>query len=289
LKFKSPFKSNSIEDNALLYNHFLAMYLSSNIEHFTHIENSRQHAKNVIVAVDSRFNIATFYATLISYYNLLSYVGTQSWDIFIFTREENIAKYHEYNRHYNVKINVVSHQALNNTSKFSIETYNSVLKDASFWKCLIDHGYNKCLVVQDDGFLVNSSNMDNYMRFDYVGAPWADGLANHYIKNNINKELVGNGGFSLRDINMMFVICNKYQQEKTILFYNNFNEIPEDVYFVKCLVCENAMLPTANEATCFSIEQVIPTMNLDKVIGFHKFWMYHPPSTVWKVFKSFLA
>jgi hypothetical protein len=288
LKFNSPFKLAKIENNALLYNHFMAINISNSISinNNQNIKAESISSENVILAVDTRFNVATYYAVVLSYLNLLKH-STQKWDIVICTKAENSSKYHWFNQE-RIKLKIISHPLLDNTTKFSIETYNAVLKDAFLWNSLKNQGYRKCLVVQDDGFLVNSSKIDDYMKYDYVGAPWADVTGNQYIKYNIYKELVGNGGFSLRDVDMMFLICNKYQQEKTLLFFNNLNEIPEDVYFVKCLVAEKASIATKDEATYFSIEQVVPVSKLDTVIGFHKFWMYHPPSTVWKVFKAFL-
>jgi len=43
-----------------------------------------------------------------------------------------------------------------------------------------------CLIIQNDGFIVDPSLWDfNFLLYDYIGAPWCGGL-------------VGNGGFSLR-------------------------------------------------------------------------------------------
>jgi hypothetical protein len=136
--------------------------------------------------------------------------------------------------------------------------------------------------------LVNGERINEYMAYSYVGAPWADVPENSYIKNNIHNELVGNGGFSLRDINSMITVCNKYCHEKNELFFNNINEIPEDVYFVKCLVLNGSPIASRKEAQHFSIEQLVPTTNIGNVVGFHKFWMYHSPATVWNVFQKLL-
>ena len=43
--------------------------------------------------------------------------------------------------------------------------------------------------------------MDNFLKFDYIGAPWDltnnERVAN-YVKKGYLKNAVGNGGFSLR-------------------------------------------------------------------------------------------
>lgn len=54
-------------------------------------------------------------------------------------------------------------------------------------------GSDYCLVVQDDGYILNSNAWtDEFLNYDYIGAPW---INHHYIPDE-NK--VGNGGFSLR-------------------------------------------------------------------------------------------
>lgn len=290
LKQQSPFKTlgeASVEHNAILYNHFFALYVSKNKVSALSITSITSLTKthNAIVAVDSRFNIATYYAVIITYHNLLK--NGFVWDMVIVTKEENIAKYVAYNERLHLNIKCISFATLNKTRKFSIETYNAVLKHQHFWRNLQTYGYKKCLIVQDDGFMVNGTNFHKYFEYDYVGAPWEDTFGNHYIKRSISKELVGNGGFSLRDIDIMCDICEKYENEKNALFFNNINEIPEDVYFVKCLVLDKCNIASREVAQTFSIEQVIPH-NINEVVGFHKFYMYHPPLTVWNVFKSFL-
>jgi hypothetical protein len=290
-KFQSPFKTSTYEDNALLYNHFLATYMSLKGYNLLSLsakcDSETKYSKsNVVLSVDSRFNIATYYAVVLSYCNLNKY--SDDWGMTIFTRDENIAKYQQYNERYGFDLRCQSLDVLNDTKHFNIETYNSILKSQHFWEQLKENGYNKCLVVQDDGFLVNGERINEYMQFSYVGAPWADVPGNSYIKNNINNELVGNGGFSLRDINSMITVCSKYCHEKNELFFNNLNEIPEDVYFVKCLILDKRSIASHNEAQYFSIEQVVPSTDIKKLVGFHKFWMYNSPATVWNVFKMFL-
>jgi hypothetical protein len=228
----------------------------------------------------------SYYAMAITQHNLKK--QGLPWDMVIVTKQENIAKYCKYNERLQLSINVIDYDTLNETNIFHIETYNSVLKDARFWGMLQSYGYNRCLVVQDDGFLINASTLSTYLDYDYVGAPWANTAVNHYIKNNISNDLVGNGGFSFRNVDAMHRICLKQQNEKRTLFYNNLIEIPEDVYFVKGLKQENGNICNRENALNFSIEQVIPHHDIKKVIGFHKFWMYHSAPSVWSIFKEML-
>jgi hypothetical protein len=55
-----------------------------------------------------------------------------------------------------------------------------------------------CLTVQHDGFIINPQLWnDNYLKYDYIGAPWK--IRNDcYLDPNGKHIRVGNGGFSLR-------------------------------------------------------------------------------------------
>lgn len=58
-----------------------------------------------------------------------------------------------------------------------------------------------CLVVQPDGFVINANFWtDEFLEYDYIGAPWPDQVivnpGRWHLK--LDKNRVGNGGFSLR-------------------------------------------------------------------------------------------
>ena len=55
-----------------------------------------------------------------------------------------------------------------------------------------------CLLVQPDGFVLFPDKWDNdWLKYDYIGAPWAY-VEDAYIDPFGNHHRVGNGGFSLR-------------------------------------------------------------------------------------------
>jgi hypothetical protein len=94
---------------------------------------------------------------------------------------------------------------------------------------------------------------------------------------------VGNGGFSLRTISLMKKICTECVDEKNWLFFHNLNNIPEDVYFVKCVIDKGGKIPIFKQAICFASEEVI----YDACLGFHKVWAYHHPMHIEQFFKRF--
>ena len=57
-----------------------------------------------------------------------------------------------------------------------------------------------CLVVQPDAFVVDSENWKKeFLQFDYIGAPWTSKIQiNSNLTIDLKKNIVGNGGFSLR-------------------------------------------------------------------------------------------
>ena len=65
------------------------------------------------------------------------------------------------------------------------------------------HGYidtEYCLIVQSDGFVLNANLWDpKFLSYDYIGAPWSKNfLLPDKSQLNLQKNCVGNGGFSLR-------------------------------------------------------------------------------------------
>jgi hypothetical protein len=69
-----------------------------------------------------------------------------------------------------------------------------------------------------------------------------------------------------------------------MLFYKNINYTPEDVYFSMCLVKENAVLPSLEEAAQFGNEQLVYM----KSIGCHKAWVYHSNTVTEQYFNTLL-
>lgn len=57
------------------------------------------------------------------------------------------------------------------------------------------------LLVQNDGYITDASQWtEEFLKYDYIGAPWSTGT--HYTKSG-REVRVGNGGFSLRSRNLL--------------------------------------------------------------------------------------
>jgi hypothetical protein len=287
---KCPFQTNNSRNSGLLFSNFMAIYLKKNISNLfdvlSNYSNDSQSSPKMIeiICADNRFNVTSLVSVLISLYNIVRHpTNAYKYHGSIVTSKDSLKRYEEFIEHVGLSglISVKNIEKFDDIEIFHMEIYNNVLKDSAFWK---DINADTCIIVQDDGFVMNGDNIEEYLEYHYIGAPWTDAKDNEYIKKNINSQLVGNGGFSIRNVEQMIRVCDTFVEEKKVLFYHNINEIPEDVYFVKHLVQLGANVAPFDVARKFAVEQVM-TAN---PVGFHKFWLYHTPTETLKLFDSFI-
>ena len=85
-------------------------------------------------------------------------------------------------------------------AKLTMDGYNRFIAKDLY--SFIDTDF--CLIVQLDGFILHSELWtDEFLKYDYVGAPWSDinidsMMVNKYKKKPVGQPWIGNGGFSLR-------------------------------------------------------------------------------------------
>jgi hypothetical protein len=124
------------------------------------------------------------------------------------------------------------------------------------------------LVVQYDGYILNPNKWtDDFLKYDYIGAPWRK---NNYFTKDRENIRVGNGGFSLRSKKLLVVF-----NDLKISFKNaDISTYHEDE--VICIYCRKelesygityAPVPTAS---LFSCEQKLAD-SLPETFGFHIF------------------
>lgn len=248
--------------NKLIYIDFMYRY-NEKIKNMSMEKNKENNTENVIILIDNRINELSVISAKIAFYN----VKKELWKGIIFTSQ---MAYDYYKTSLGDLYEIVIWDELNNPI-FDIDLYNDILQSSKLWKFLYDKGYKKCLIIQDDGLLVKKG-VEKFLVYDYIGAPWIDSSENEYIKKYINKELVGNGGISLRSISEMIKITENVNNNKKELFFHNLNRIPEDVYFVKYLIQNGANIAPFNIAKLFSSEEILD----DNSICIHKIWSYHP-------------
>ena len=220
--------------------------------------NSAQTNTNCVLLVDNRKSLTSVMSTTISMHNLQE----STWDLVILTSEAATPFYSKWFP----RAKFINHTLID--AKFNIETYNRIMKDEQVWSQLDECGYTKCLIVQDDGLLIRPGVENEFLEYDYVGAPWLP--MPHLVTAGIGPEMVGNGGISLRTVKIMLEICRKFQDEKMYLFNYGIQPVPEDVYFASLVEKIGGRIPTSAKAKQFAMEQIV---NME-AFGIHKPWPY---------------
>jgi hypothetical protein len=114
-------------------------------------------------------------------------------------------------------------------ANLSFEQYNAVLMSQAFYRCIPTE---TLLLFQTDSMILEPAQLEEFLSYDYVGAPWTTGH-------------VGNGGLSLRKKTKMITV---------ITTVNPF-QANEDVYFsMQKIVALNK--PSFEAAQRFSVETV---------------------------------
>ena len=129
-----------------------------------------------------------------------------------------------------------------------------------------------CLIVQADSFVVNYERWtEEFLKFDYIGAPWPDKVMIRPINKflYLNNNRVGNGGFSLRSRKLVEVTSKI-----------NFNSLKfpiksEDLiichYLYREMIKNGIRFAPPKLAAQFSIESPgnLYGQDVNSVFGFH--------------------
>lgn len=134
-----------------------------------------------------------------------------------------------------------------------------------------------CLVTQGDGFIINPQLWsEEFLNYDYIGAPWRK--QSHLVNSqgqtvdilDLNKNRVGNGGFSLRSKKLLEV-CSQldFDHIKT-------SSLSEDLiichYFYDWFTAKSIKFAPLEVAIKFSCEQPIEELenfSWENTFGFH--------------------
>lgn len=129
------------------------------------------------------------------------------------------------------------------------------------------------LIVQHDGFILNPQAWTNeFLKYDYIGAPWlvADWSVDNYNFpiELLGKYIVGNGGFSLRSKKLLSLTAQLSQQGKLKKYH------PEDVsicvYYRELLEKDGINFAPIDLAKQFSFEgESLDNYAWNDQFGFH--------------------
>ena len=175
---------------------------------------------------------------------------SEDWNIIIFHGTQNLCYIHsavfqdEYLKNQVHRISVISL----NCENLSITDYNRLLTSMEFYNNIPTETF---LIFQTDTMIFPKHRdlIHDFLKYDYVGAPWKDGS-------------VGNGGLSLRKKSKMMEILETCP-------YDGFQN--EDCYFSNNKEV-SLYKPSGEEAKRFSIESVFS----DVAFGTHSGWRWFP-------------
>lgn len=257
--------SNEVNINRAIVYASLIPQIPSNDDMKSLTPTTKNNKRYTIMIIDTRSNPLSILSILIAYMN----TNRDDWDVVISTSKAS-------KDFYATRIpwaKFFDHPCLDK-SPFDLEAYNEYLKLPDIWTYLNDQGYERCMLIQDDGMLVRSGvESSGFLEYTLVGAPWLTCTANQELVDLTQARMVGNGGFCLRCPKDMLSIATKYADVAGTLFNNKLQPIQEDVFFAKFAA---STPPSVEEASLFSTEQI---MN-ETSFGFHKLWMYHPQKKI---------
>ena len=166
----------------------------------------------------------------------------------------------------------------------SVKGYNLLMLSPEFYRQFADHRF--MLVLQTDAVLLRD-DLDHWAAqpFDYVGAPWPDGIevmvqVDRFADGHGKKVRahVGNGGLSLRRIDKCIGLLDEFPQALSLFRHTGSNE---DIYFALMgLLSRDFVLPNEIEASTFAME-LKPSHYLHAnggcwPMGGHAWWKYEP-------------
>jgi hypothetical protein len=141
------------------------------------------------------------------------------------------------------------HYIQTGVSNFNSQTYSAYLSGPAFWEVCSSFGCQYALIFQCDTVLLKD-NVDDFIGFDYVGAPWGAGWTGVRGHGGAWFDLglmhVGNGGLSLRNVPAMLEITKKYPFAELA--------INEDMYFSHHCLSKGYKVPSLDVAKTFAVE-----------------------------------
>jgi len=208
---------------------------------------------------------------------------------------ERSSKHIKFAKHLLITDEFVNHDFIN------CKIINKIVSLAEYSKFCVKqlHEYidtNFCLIVQPDGFVTNPLMWtDEFLKYDYIGAPWDILLSQRALSESLNTHIsdlskvpiiVGNGGFSLRSKKLLN-LCSE-------LDYVNPN-IPEDNFI--CLtnreILKNKGIKFApvSLACRFAIERPLDLnwkhVNMESYFGVHGYKQLPEKSLLFNLLENY--
>lgn len=159
---------------------------------------------------------------------------------------------------------------------YSIYSYNSIMMQKEIYELFIQYKY--MLICQLDALILNNrlSEFCEY-GYDYIGAPWLNGMvATNHMENGV--KYVGNGGLSLRKVDTFLEILDKSEKE-------DLKDWTEDVFWSS----QKINIAPVSIALSFAFERQVKKCfrenNYTLPFGVHA-WQKYDPEFWYKVIQN---
>jgi hypothetical protein len=147
--------------------------------------------------------------------------------------------------------------------QMTVADYSMLFYNTSFYHLIPTEIF---LIFQLDTIILNKNKINDFLKYDYVGAPWAYNVGN----NGLGLLQVGNGGLSLRKKSKMLELLN-YKDFALNKYNKSYGKyIAEDQFFSGILFNKFLFKPCFEEASQFSIESIY----YEKPFGLHACWKF---------------
>ena len=151
------------------------------------------------------------------------------------------------------------------------------MKSVDEYNCMIFQDLHKyfntshCLIVQADSFIVNYRFWKSeFLEYDYIGGPWPNKIEiNPSLVLNLEKNPVGNGGFSLRSRKL--VETTSKINFKTLKFPMMAEDVVICYYLYQKMIDQGIRFAPPKLAAQFSMENIdhLYGQDVNTVFGFH--------------------
>lgn len=166
----------------------------------------------------------------------------------------------------------------------SVANYNKLMLSKEFLGRYFE--YEFVMMMHTDAILFRDSlDIWENSPYDYVGAPWPDGMSQVVGVDKLGsvpagksvKAPVGNGGLSLRRVRKCIGLLNEFPQALQIYLLNGHNE---DVFFaIMGQLSGDFVIPNEMTAATFALElspEFYYAVNKKDPMGVHAWWKYSP-------------
>jgi hypothetical protein len=215
-------KSN--EESKKIWEQFLA---EENIKHFGYTPLIEKETDHYAVIIEPRVHSDLLTVIKSTMFHLNETNSPIKWGLQIFHGNQN-KEFVE-----NIQLSLTNVVLTNiGIDNFTHQEHSRYMESVEFWKQVKG---TKALIFQTDSLLLRSG-IDDFLGYDYVGAPWRKPKENQWV---------GNGGLSLRTVSKMIEICKNNPVDEEIL---------EDIYFMKYM--KGVGVADIEMAMKFSMEDV---------------------------------